>query len=601
LDELERDAIRGYDGWFDGLHEFRVAVDAIDGDEVLRVTNIDEQRREGEAVWERVPVAERPPDKGNPNYVEEVLAFGFDCSPSTVPLIVNIQAEDGTHPCRVLAIGKSRKYRAVVAPSGGTFVWTCTGSASIVGSASAEVVTVTGNVVSASLDDVVLTLVYRRGPSSQTQEIKLTVADVSKITVRVKASAAMTPGRGGVLADHEFDCTETAEAFPPTKSLILLRGDFEDVELRATVKPAGTPLAWDVQRASDDAPSLGTGLPTVVPNAVDVTKAKLKANETGSFFIRVFGDCGDQKFDANVPFKLVPSVLVRATLQADASTPQPANTPLPNIVGGPTGSVRVVTGAFDIDNPSTAAIHMNATVDVVSGGIFGRRLIERVFAGWVNDIVADIDWLGSYQDVHSVNEVFATNSGTCPFGMFQPGDHPDLVKPPISDTAPVLDTGRIPDPGTGGATATLATSRIRTRTDLPLGQRWIIEAVDSPAPSPDRHYFLLHPVFSTAAHPVRLQAIHFEIHFRANLCLWTNRSGNVGGVAERRYGVLHSYKWHMLGSWSIAGNTVNVVSAMKVPISDRVTNDDLLAKPKDALCEVCAPPALPLMKKDGRL
>jgi hypothetical protein len=605
-EQLELDAIRGFDGWhgsdvrfgLDELHEFRVAVDLIDGEEVLVVTNVNERKLQGDAVWERVPVADRA-GEGRPNYVEEVLSFGFDCAPSTVPLTVNIRAEDGTSPCRVLGIGKSRKYRAVVAPFGGTVVWTCTGGASIVGSALAELVTVRGNAVSASLDDVVLTAHYLRGLSSRTQEIKLTVADVKKISVSVKASAAMTPGRGGGLADHEFDCTETVEAFPQDETLILLRGDFENVELRATVDPAGTPLAWDVKRASDDAPSLGSGLPTIIPNGVE---AKLKTNETGSFFIRVFGDCGDQKFAANLPFKLVPTVLVRATLDADASTPHPENTPLPKIVGGPTGSVRVETGTFLIDNPSTAAIHMSATVDVVSGGIDGRRLIERVFAGWVNEIVADIDWVGGYQDVHSINKVFATDSGTGPFGMFRPGDHPNLVKPRVSDTAPLLDTGRIPNAGTGGDTATLSTSRIRPpRRDLSLGQQWVVEAVDSPAPSPDRHYFLLHPVFSTTAHPVRLQTILFEIHFRAHLCLWTNRSGNVrGGVAERRYGVLHSYKWDMSGKWSIDGNTVKVVRPMSVTISGRVKKDPLV-NPKDARCEVCAPPALPLIKVDGRL
>jgi hypothetical protein len=71
-------------------------------------------------------------------------------------------------------------------------------------------------------------------------------------------------------------------------------------------------------------------------------------------------------------------------------------------------------------------------------------------------------------------------------------------------------------------------------------------------------------------------------------------------VAERRYGVLHSYKWDMSGKWSIDGNTVKVVRPMSVTISGRVKKDPLV-NPKDARCEVCAPPALPLIKVDGRL
>jgi hypothetical protein len=37
------------------------------------------------AVWQRVPAADRPSDKGRPNYVDEVLAFAFDCTTATVP------------------------------------------------------------------------------------------------------------------------------------------------------------------------------------------------------------------------------------------------------------------------------------------------------------------------------------------------------------------------------------------------------------------------------------------------------------------------------------------------------------------------------------
>ena len=60
------DAIRGYNGWNGTdqfgleLHEFRVAVDQTDGEEVLVVTNVNEETLHGEAVWERVPVADRP-------------------------------------------------------------------------------------------------------------------------------------------------------------------------------------------------------------------------------------------------------------------------------------------------------------------------------------------------------------------------------------------------------------------------------------------------------------------------------------------------------------------------------------------------------------
>ena len=60
-------------------------MELVDGEEVLAVANVNEETLQGEAVWERVPVADRPADIGSPNYVEEVLAFSFDCTPATVP------------------------------------------------------------------------------------------------------------------------------------------------------------------------------------------------------------------------------------------------------------------------------------------------------------------------------------------------------------------------------------------------------------------------------------------------------------------------------------------------------------------------------------
>lgn len=76
LQELELDAIRGFNGWAgdDGfgfhLHEFRVALDAAGN---LRV-NIDPATNRGTAIWERVPEDARDPNSGDRNYVKNVLS-----------------------------------------------------------------------------------------------------------------------------------------------------------------------------------------------------------------------------------------------------------------------------------------------------------------------------------------------------------------------------------------------------------------------------------------------------------------------------------------------------------------------------------------------
>jgi hypothetical protein len=130
LGQHELDAIRGYDDSTDPdrfglkLHEYRVVVDLIDGEEVLRVTNItatDEGTLQGEAVWEQVPVADR--HTGRPNYVEEVLSFLFDCTPVAVPCNLT-----GISPATQTLFVGSKPFRFTAEGTGlGRVTWTADG------------------------------------------------------------------------------------------------------------------------------------------------------------------------------------------------------------------------------------------------------------------------------------------------------------------------------------------------------------------------------------------------------------------------------------------------------------------------------------------
>jgi hypothetical protein len=80
LQQVEFDAIRGYNGWagtdiFGPLHEYRVAFDA---NGLLRVT-VAPDGTTGTAQWEQVPTAERPQNVGDPNYVANVLRQSPTC------------------------------------------------------------------------------------------------------------------------------------------------------------------------------------------------------------------------------------------------------------------------------------------------------------------------------------------------------------------------------------------------------------------------------------------------------------------------------------------------------------------------------------------
>ena len=92
--QLELDAIRGYDGWFGTdqfgleLHEFKVAVDRIGGEDVLRVV-VPPGSTEGQAGWEPVLPAERPQTPGDPAFVTNVLAAS-GCGVPTTTTTCNI-------------------------------------------------------------------------------------------------------------------------------------------------------------------------------------------------------------------------------------------------------------------------------------------------------------------------------------------------------------------------------------------------------------------------------------------------------------------------------------------------------------------------------
>jgi hypothetical protein len=66
-EQLERDTLRGFNGYANGLHEYRVRQQ----DGQLFVT-LNPAGTQGLAEWEQVPVSERG-TKGDPNYVENVL------------------------------------------------------------------------------------------------------------------------------------------------------------------------------------------------------------------------------------------------------------------------------------------------------------------------------------------------------------------------------------------------------------------------------------------------------------------------------------------------------------------------------------------------
>lgn len=456
--------------------------------------------------------------------------------------------------------------------------------------------------------------------------VAITVARLRRLEARIPATPAKrarmgnSPGAAHVLRRGTTaapDRTNYDVDFTANPPLVLFRDAVQaaaPMALSVQVQPAGVPVRWSVQRDTrpapdgDDAGVIALSpnpLPTLTPDGGDPLKATLLADAVGSFHLRPFidanGDAAFQGDDAGgaridrEPFIIMNLVFLNVALFRDDSIARSANM-VAALTGA--GGITVTSGAFAIAAPAGEAIHMNVLADVVGGGGDGRRGLNRAFAGWCNNESANEDIAGTFTDTtvapavnHRSFTVFASNLAASTGGnnTFIPGDPaPALVAPAL------LDSGRAPGPGTGGDTATLTSSRIRTRTNQALGQRWRVEAIDSPGDGDGP----THPGFPAAT----LSRFRFHLDFRAYACFWTSISGGSGatGVACCRvYSVLHEFRWRMRGEWTIAGGVLGVVTAPAVTISGRTTHNPMVAAAgTDA--EVRFPTGLNLLGRDAR-
>ncbi|WP_020579055.1 peptidoglycan-binding protein [Actinopolymorpha alba] len=449
--------------------------------------------------------------------------------------------------------------------------------------------------------------------------VALTVVQFSNLRATIPGTPPNTARLGNALpAGHVFTVGANGFDEDPTVNtpLPLVENSVvpaAPVVLTVQVAPAGTPVRWDAMRAAgvpaasggDDAASIvalhAAKKPTITRTPGNDLRATLLTDNTGTFHLRPFVDCnGNNTFDYHIdrePSMVLNLVLGRATLFLDSSIPH-NNFVAAGTVGG---GISMSSGAFDIANPGTAAVHLNAQVDVVTGGADGRRVIDQFFAGWFNNVVGPALFTQTYTDptppgaVHVEPFVFASNgaAATGPGREFVPGDPaPVLVAPPI------LDSGRA-TPGTGGDTAALSTSRIRGRTPRPVGQRWIVEAVDSPGVPPGL-VGGTHPVVGAA----RLTGFVTRLRFTCYLNLWTNTSrasGASGHPADRQYAVLERVVWQIDGRWSInpATGAVAIVTNPATVISNQVKTSPAVAVARTRE-EVRPPAAVPLAVKDAR-
>lgn len=382
-------------------------------------------------------------------------------------------------------------------------------------------------------------------------------------TYEVEVQAAQEVGADRALCSREF---------PRNPPLVLLAGASaaaRPIELRVRLKPGKItpPVVATLQRADDDDARLRTaytgptplGLRTVGNPAPDQTQDlafALPGDAVGSFHVhlRVGGST----------LAVVNVVGVRASA-VDRKRPHTA------LVAGyraavtaalVEGRVDAHTGPVPFPDPNArtraqlkgeACTTHDGTVELVGGGPDGKRGLDRVFAGWIQNKTGGrieatyTDATGGGAPVtHVVPGVMVRNS---PQGDILPtrdryftpatANPPDPMPHPVY---PLLDTGRDAD---GGMTATLGQRKLERDDSPAFGQRLRAMAVDSPG----TEFLARHRAHGDAL----LTGAVYEQAFRAHLCVWTDMTGRDagGGPGDRLYGVVAHFDWTVKGAWTI--------------------------------------------------
>jgi hypothetical protein len=452
-----------------------------------------------------------------------------------------------------------------------------------------------GATVSGALRDTGLKLGVA-GVDPEGDLARVTVVEFQRIQATIPGTPPKTARMGnGPVADHTFEHgaspapsdydVDTATNVP----LVLVERSLTGAapaRLEVAVVPADVPVRWAVHR-DDRAAPLGdhadvialsnNATPALRQDATNPLRATLAADAVGTFHVRPFVDCnGSGTYEHGIdlePCTILNVVLVGVRLHRDRAVTH--NTLAAAPIAG--GGISMRSGSFDMSAPATEAIHLLAEMNLTGGGGDGRRGVDRVFAGWVNNMRGPIGWVGTYRNrtvtpvttsMHRsafVSNITDASGGTAGIGtlIFLPTDPPAALLP-----APILDTGRR-SPGSGGNTACLSSSRVQAPTDLPVGRRITVAAIDSPGSGASG----THTVDAAA----RLEHFEFRLEFHAALCVWTNNSltaAATGDPADRLYSVCFELDWDMLGAWNIdpATGNITITTAPTVTASSRTTH-----------------------------
>ena len=345
-------------------------------------------------------------------------------------------------PCRLIPKGKTHKFKAIGTPDKGKYKWTPSGKISIVGSSTDQIVEVKGDNISGSLDDSKLKVKYTKGKTVST-EIKLTVFEITKIEAKLRATTCKRDGSRAVVMPAK-QSTKDSKTFDAS-ALTVVR-ECGELKLTASITPAGVPLSWDVERASDDAASL-TGLPTHTKDGSD-TKRKLSTDATGSFHVIAFVDCNkNSKRDPNEGAIILNVNIVNIEIIAGGANNKilTRNTLFSNTRSDANDLV-IDSGTFKGYSVNTAytdaefllhPLGMKVTMKLTGGGSNQLRGTDKIGLGYIQSTTAD-SVKGTYSDNRTVKEVIVQNVGIA--DPIKSGT-PTMLAFPVRDTRGAANSG----------------------------------------------------------------------------------------------------------------------------------------------------------------
>jgi hypothetical protein len=420
-----------------------------------------------------------------------------------------------------------------------------------------------------------------KGVENDGDRVALTVFSVDKIEAKLRA----TPCKGnGSRADVMPVKSSVADSKVFDATAITVVRECGDLKLTATVRPAAISLAWDPERAADDAGLVGLPRHIADPTApADTKKRHFKTNATGSFHIHAFVDVnGNGKRGADedgiilnvnmVNIEIQPGapnnrITVRDTLYTDAgSTAAFLVVDSGDRAAVSQGINTVYADALFTQRP----LAMRVVVKLTGGGGNQRRGVDKVTLGYIHNFTGD-SFKGTYASGSTEKEVFAVippPPDTIPVGS------PELLLGfPIRDTRAATSNGIDPF---------IINSTDAEKTPLPGGgQRRIVKFMDRPA-------VIVHKTLGGS----NLVAISGSNDFVAFLCAFSadfdeNYTVFARGIWSLTFGSINA-----LGVWTAVGAHTTAAASM-----------DTVGMPKTAESigvERCPPNAVDNLKMDLR-